>query len=62
MSIAKRIVLYVLLDVVILAGLIWAAFIARWPAREVVIPATLLFVLNGIWLIVMAVKNTPPRA
>ena len=32
----------------------------RWC--EKLIPAAVLFVLNGLWLIVMTIRHTPPRA
>lgn len=50
---------YVAIDLLIIAGVIYAAF-ARIPVRQFMLPATLLFVLNGGWLIWMTLKKTPP--
>jgi hypothetical protein len=51
--------IYVLIDLLIIAGVIYAAF-ARVPVRQFMVPAILLFVLNGGWLIWMTLKKTPP--
>ena len=51
--------IYVLVDLLIIGGVLWAAFVARWPARQFFIPAALLFALNGVLLVWMTVKNTP---
>jgi hypothetical protein len=56
----KIFIIYTLLDLVIVAGALWAAFHARWPARAILYPAAALFVVNGVWLVVMTVRNTPP--
>jgi hypothetical protein len=53
-------VVYVLVDLLIVGAVLWAAFVARFPARQFFIPAALLFVLNGAWLIWMTIKHTPP--
>jgi hypothetical protein len=50
---------YVAIDLLIIAGVIYAAF-ARIPVRQFMLPATLLFVLNGGWLIWMTLRKTPP--
>ncbi len=50
---------YVVFDLVIVGGVLWCAF-ARWPVTKYLIPAAVLFVLSGLWLVVMTVKNTPP--
>lgn len=59
MSRAKIFTIYTLVDLLIVAGALWAAFGARWPARQILFLAAVLFVLNGLWLVVMTVKNTP---
>ncbi len=51
---------YIAVDFLIIAGVLWLAFGERWPARQFFIPAIVLFAMNGLWLIVMTVKNTPP--
>ena len=52
---------FVLIDLAIVAGVIWCAF-HKIPLGKYLPPAIVLFVLNGAWLIVMTLKNTPPRA
>lgn len=49
--------LYVTFDLLIVAGVVWCAF-QRWPVRQYLLPAIVLFVLSGVWLIVMTVKST----
>jgi hypothetical protein len=49
--------LYVVFHLLIVAGVVWCAF-QRWPVRQYLLPAIGLFVLGGVWLIVMTVKNT----
>jgi hypothetical protein len=60
MSRLRIFVVYIALDFLIIAGVLWAAFAERLPARQFMIPAILLFAVNGLWLIVMTVRNTPP--
>jgi hypothetical protein len=60
MSRTKIFIIYTLLDLLIVAGALWAAFYARWPAKYILLPAAVLFVLNGLWLVVMTIKYTPP--
>jgi|GEM_PF-1199420 hypothetical protein len=50
---------YIVIDFLIVAGVIFAAF-ARIPTAKFLLPATLLFVLNGGWLIWMTIRKTPP--
>ena len=52
--------LYVFIDLAIVAGVVWCVF-SRWPVRQYLIPAAVLFVLNGLWLVVMTIRHTPPR-
>jgi len=51
-------VIYAVIDLLIGAGVIWCV-LQRIPVSKFLIPATVLFVLNGIWLLVMVVKTTP---
>ena len=51
---------YILLDLAIVAGVVWCAF-QRIPIGKYLIPAVVLFVLNGLWLVVMTVRHTLPR-
>ena len=52
--------LYVVFDLAIVAGVLWCVF-SRWPVRQYLLPAAFLFVLNGLWLVVMTIRHTPPR-
>jgi hypothetical protein len=60
MSRAKIFTIYVLFDLLIVAGVVWCVF-HRIPVGKYLVPAMVLFVLNGAWLVVMAVRSTPPR-
>jgi hypothetical protein len=51
---------YILLDLLIVAGVVWCVF-QRIPVGQYLIPAAVLFVLNGVWLMVMTIRHTPPR-
>jgi hypothetical protein len=51
--------IYASIDFLIVGVIIFAAF-AHWPVRQLFLPATLLFFLNGAWLIWMTVRKTPP--
>ena len=51
--------IYAVIDLLIGAAVIWCV-LQRVPVSKFLIPATVLFVLNGIWLLVMVVKTTPP--
>ena len=51
---------YVAIDLLIVGGVVWCVF-HRVPVGKYLIPAAVLFVLNGVWLVVMTVRNTPPR-
>ena len=59
MSRTKIYVTYILLDLAIVAGVVWCAF-QRIPIGKYLIPAVVLFVLNGLWLVVMTLRHTPP--
>jgi hypothetical protein len=58
MSRAKIFTIYVVFDLLIVGDVIWCVF-QRWPVRQYLIPAAVLFVLTGVWLIVMTVRSTP---
>jgi uncharacterized membrane protein len=60
MSRTKIFAVYTIVDLLIVAGALWAAFGLRWPARQILPAAAVLFVLNGVWLVVMTIRNTPP--
>ena len=57
----RILVIYAVIDLLIGAAVIWCV-LQRIPVSKFLIPATVLFVLNGIWLLVMVVKTTPPGA
>jgi len=61
MSRAKIFTIYVFIDLLIVAGVLFCA-VQRWPVRQYLIPAAVLFVLSGLWLIVMTIRSTPPGA
>ena len=50
---------YIPHDLAIVAGVVWCAF-QRIPIGKYLIPAVVLFVLNGLWLVVMTLRHTPP--
>ena len=58
MSRAKIFTLYVIIDLLIVVGVLFCA-VQRWPVRQYLIPAAVLFVLAGLWLVVATVRNTP---
>jgi len=58
MSKAKIFTIYVIIDLAIVAGCVWSAF-HRIPVRQFLLPAIVLFAVNGLWLVWMTVRNTP---
>jgi hypothetical protein len=52
--------IYIVIDLLIVAGVVWCVF-QHAPASKYFFPAVLLFMLNGAWLVVMTVRKTPPR-
>jgi hypothetical protein len=60
MSRTKVFTIFVVVDLAIVAGVLWCVF-QHIPVIKYLIPAAALFVLNGIWLIVMTIRNTPPN-
>ncbi len=61
MSRRTILVIYILVDLAIAAGAIWCGF-HHIPVSKYLIPAFVLFTINGIWLLIMAVRKTPPRS
>jgi hypothetical protein len=51
---------YILVDLLIVGGVIWCVF-QHVPVSKYFFPAILLFIANGVWLVVMTVRRTPPR-
>ncbi len=60
MSRARIFTIYVVIDLLIIVGVLLCA-VQRIPVRQYLIPAAALFVLAGVWLIVMTVRHTPSR-
>jgi hypothetical protein len=52
--------IFIFIDLAIVAGVLWCVF-QHVPVSKYFLPAVLLFMLNGIWLVVMTVRKTPPR-
>jgi hypothetical protein len=59
MSRAKILIAYIVVDLLIVGGVVWCVF-ESVPVGKYFIPAAVLFVLNGAWLVVMTVRKTPP--
>ena len=59
MSRTRIFTVFILLDLAIVAGVVFCAF-QRLPVGKYLVPAVLLFTLNGLWLVVMTVRTTPP--
>jgi hypothetical protein len=60
MSLGWIFTIFVLIDLVIVGGVVWCVF-QRMPVGKYLIPAAVLFVLNGVWLVVMTLRKTPMR-
>jgi hypothetical protein len=56
----RILVIYAVIDLLIGAGVVWCV-LRGVPVSKYLVPAAVLFVLNGIWLVVMTVRSTPPR-
>jgi hypothetical protein len=52
--------IFILIDLAIVAGVVFCVF-QRMPVGKYLFPAIVLFTLNGLWLVVMTVRTTPPR-
>ncbi len=53
--------IYIAIDLAIVAGVVWCVF-QKMPVNKYLLPAMGLFVANGVWLVVMTVRKTPPQA
>lgn len=60
MSRATIFTAYIVIDLLIVAGVLWCVF-QHVPVSKYFFPAVLLFMLDGAWLVVMTVRKTPPR-
>jgi hypothetical protein len=52
--------IFILIDLAIVAGVVWCVF-QHVTASKYFFPAVLLFIANGAWLVVMTLRKTPPR-
>ena len=59
MSRLKIFLIYTLVDLVIFASALWCAINHVLPIGKNLFAAGTLFVLNGVWLVWMTLKNTP---
>ena len=59
MSRTKILIIYIAIDLLIVAGVVWCVF-QRVPVGKYFLPAVVLFMVNGVWLVVMSVRKTPP--
>lgn len=55
---ARILGIYIVIDLLIGAGVVWC-LLREIPVSKYLIPAAVLFVLNGLWLVWMTVKHTP---
>ena len=60
MSRTRIFTVYIVLDLLIVAGVVWCVF-QHIPVGKYLIPAFGLFTINGVWLLVMTVRGTPPN-
>ena len=60
MSRASIFTIFILVDLAIVFGVVFCVF-QHVPVSKYFWPAVLLFMLNGVWLVVMTVRKTPPR-
>ena len=51
--------IFILVDLAIVAAVVWCPF-HHVPVSTYFFPAILLFIANGLWLVVMMVRKTPP--
>ncbi len=58
MSRASIFTIFILVDLAIVGGVVWCVF-QHVPVSKYFFPAVILFVLNGLWLVVMTIKNMP---
>jgi hypothetical protein len=54
----RILVIYGVIDLLIGAAVVWCV-LRGMRVSQYFLPAALLFVLNGVWLLVMVIKTTP---
>jgi len=52
--------IFILVDLAIVAGVVWCVFQGVAVSRSLP-PVILMFTVNGVWLVVMTLRSTPPR-
>jgi hypothetical protein len=52
--------IFIVIELLIVGVVVWCAM-RKVPAGKFLVPAMVLFVLNGTWLIVATLRNTPRR-
>lgn len=50
--------IYIVIDLLIGVGVVWCV-LRGISVNKYLFPATVLFVLNGVWLLVMVIRTTP---
>ena len=51
---------YILIDLLIGAGVVWCMF-QHIPVSKYLIPAFVLFTINGIWLLIATIRSMPQK-
>jgi len=51
--------IFILVDLAIVGSVVWCVF-QHLPVSKYLVPAFVLFTINGLWLVVMTVRKTPP--
>lgn len=59
MSRKKIFTIFIVIDLAIVAGVVWCVF-NHIAVRQFIIPLVVLTSLNGLWLVWMTIRNTPP--
>jgi hypothetical protein len=55
----RILIAYIAIDLLIVGGVVWCVF-QHVPVSKYFFPAILLFIANGVWLVVMTVRKMPP--
>lgn len=56
----RILVIYIVVDLLIGAWVVWCV-LRGMRVGQYLVPATILFVLNGVWLLIATVRSTPRR-
>jgi hypothetical protein len=60
MSRTQIFTIFILIYLIIGGSVVWCVF-HQVLVSKYFFPAVLLFIANGVWLVVMTVRKTPPR-